>query len=416
MNTSIKARLGIMMFLQFFIWGAWFVTLGTYLGTIGFSGSQVGYSYLMNNIAAIISPFFIGIVADRFFSSQKVMGVLHIAGAIVLYYASGITVAGPLITFLLVYNICYMPTLALVNTIAFNQLENPEKQFPGIRVWGTVGWIVAGLTISLVLSRLFSGVEVEQSNIPIKMAAIASAFLGLYSFTLPHTPPKNVGRDVSIGDILGLKAIKLMKNSSFLVFVIASLLISIPLAFYYSFTNMFLNDIGMTDAAAKQTMGQMSEVIFMVLIPWFFVRLGVKRMLILGMASWVIRYALFSMGDIGGTVWMLYLGILLHGICYDFFFVSGQIYMDKKADESIRASAQGFITLVTYGVGIGIGSIVSGNVVDMYTSNGEKNWETIWWIPAVFSLIVMVFFALTFKDRLNRKSSVDTISMEKENN
>jgi len=402
MNTSIKARLGIMMFLQFFVWGAWFVTLGTYLGSIDFSGSQVGYTYLMNNIAAIISPFFIGMVADRFFHSQKVMGVLHILGAMVLFYASSITVAGPLILFLLIYNICYMPTLALVNTIAFNQMENPEKQFPAIRVWGTIGWIVAGLSISFFLAPVYA--NVEATNIPIKMAAIASALLGVYSFTLPGTPPKNVGKDITVGDILGLKAIRLMKDRSFLVFVLASLLISIPLAFYYSFTNMFLNDIGMINVAGKQSMGQMSEVIFMVLIPWFFVRLGVKKMLLLGMASWVLRYALFSLGDVGGTVWMLYLGILLHGICYDFFFVSGQIYVDKKADESIRASAQGFITLVTYGIGIGIGSIVSGNVVDMYTVDGIKDWDTIWWIPAGFSLLVMAFFALTFKDTMRSTS------------
>ena len=401
MNFSIKARLGFMMFLQFFVWGAWFVTLGTYLGSIDFTGSQIGYTYLMNNIAAIISPFFIGMVADRFFQSQKVMGFLHILGAIVLYYSSGITEAGPLILFLLVYNICYMPTLALVNAISFNQMENPEKQFPAIRVWGTIGWIIAGFTISFALKPVFG--NVEPTNIPIKMAAIASAILGVYSFSLPDTPPKNTGKEVTIADILGLKALKLLKDTSFLVFVLASLLISIPLAFYYSFTNMYLNELGMSNVAATQTMGQISEVLFMLLIPVLFVRLGVKKMLLIGMVSWVIRYILFSYGDLGSNLWMLYVGILLHGICYDFFFVTGQIYVDKKADESIRASAQGFITLVTYGVGIGIGSIISGNIVDMYTADGIKNWETIWWIPAGFSLLVMIFFALTFKDRVEVK-------------
>ena len=390
-----------MMFLQFFVWGAWFVTLGTYLGSIDFTGSQIGYTYLMNNIAAIISPFFIGMVADRFFQSQKVMGFLHILGAIVLYYSSGITEAGPLILFLLVYNICYMPTLALVNAISFNQMENPEKQFPAIRVWGTIGWIIAGFTISFALKPVFG--NVEPTNIPIKMAAIASAILGVYSFSLPDTPPKNTGKEVTIADILGLKALKLLKDTSFLVFVLASLLISIPLAFYYSFTNMYLNELGMSNVAATQTMGQISEVLFMLLIPVLFVRLGVKKMLLIGMVSWVIRYILFSYGDLGSNLWMLYVGILLHGICYDFFFVTGQIYVDKKADESIRASAQGFITLVTYGVGIGIGSIISGNIVDMYTADGIKNWETIWWIPAGFSLLVMIFFALTFKDRVEVK-------------
>ena len=241
------------------------------------------------------------------------------------------------------------------------------------------------------------------------MAAIASVILGLYSFSLPKTPPKNTGEDVTFGDILGLKALKLMKNKSFAAVMVSSLLISVPLAFYFSFTNLYLNEIGMSGVAAKQSMGQMSEVLFMVLMPFFFVRLGVKKMLLVGMLAWVLRYALFAMGDVGGMVWMLYLGILLHGICYDFFFVTGQIYVDKKAGEDIRASAQGFITLVTYGVGMGLGSVLAGNIVDFFTVDGLKDWTTIWWIPGTFALLVAVFFYFTFNDKVSASKEGATL-------
>ena len=397
MDRRIYFRLSLMMFLQFFVWGAWFVTLGTHLGKIGFSGSQIGYTYLMNNIAAIISPFFVGMVADRYFASQKVMGVLHLVGGVVLYLSADITTVGWLVFGLLLYNLAYMPTLALVNAVSFHQMESPDAQFPRVRVWGTIGWIVAGLTITLVQFKFFA--DVEKSSMPLKMAAIASILMGFYSFTLPNTPPQNVGKEVTAGEVLGVKALRLMKERSFFVFVLCSLLISIPLAFYYNFTNLFLNDLGMQGVAGKQSMGQMSEVIFMVLMPFFFVRLGVKKMLLVGMLAWVARYALFANGHLGASVWMLYAGILLHGVCYDFFFVTGQIYTDRKASRDIRASAQGFIALITYGVGIGLGSLVSGYVVDAFTANGVKNWQTIWYIPCAFAAVIALFFALTFRER-----------------
>ncbi|MEQ9287584.1 MAG: nucleoside permease [Cyclobacteriaceae bacterium] len=396
MKNSTYARLSFMMFLEFFIWGSWFVTVGSYLGNIGFSGAEIGTAYLMNNIAAILSPFFIGMVADRYFASEKVMGALHILGGGVLYFATGITETVPLILTLLVYNSCYMPTLALVNNISFQQMESPDHQFPKIRVWGTLGWVIAGLSINFILGPVIENVEI--TTFPLKMAAFMSVLLGLYSFSLPHTPPKNTGKDVTIGDALGLKALKLLKNTSFLIFVASSLLISIPLAFYYSFTNLFLNDLGMENAASTQSIGQMSEVLFMVLMPWFFKRLGLKKMLLVGMLAWLVRYALFAMGNTDEMVWMLFLGIALHGICYDFFFVTGQIYVDQKAPKDIRASAQGFITLITYGVGMGIGSVISGNVLDMFTSNGDRDWAVFWWIPAVFALMVAIMFAIAFKN------------------
>ncbi len=404
MSTKTYAQLSVMMLLQFFVWGAWFVTLGTYLGTIGFSGSQIGNTYLMNNLAAIIAPFFVGMIADRYFASQKVMGVLHLLGGVFMYLATGIKDPGTLIPTLLLYNLCYMPTLALVNAVSFQQMENPGAQFPKVRVWGTIGWIVAGLVITFMLSG--ENHNAETTSTPMKMAAVASILMGLYSFTLPNTPPKNVGKGVSVGEVLGLKALRLLKERSFLVFVLCSLLISIPLAFYYNFTNPFLNELGMKGAAAKQSMGQMSEVIFMVLMPLFFVRLGVKKMLLVGMLAWVARYAFFANGDMGSMAWMLYAGILLHGICYDFFFVTGQIYVDKKASSDIRASAQGFIALITYGVGIGLGSWLSGQVVESYSTmqmiegveKAVRDWPMIWLIPCAFALFISILFALTFKD------------------
>lgn len=397
MDSKTYSRLSLMMFLQFFVWGAWFVTLGTHLGHIGFSGSQIGYTYLMNNIAAIISPFFVGMVADRYFASQKVMGVLHLLGGVILYLSADVTTVAWLVFGLLLYNLTYMPTLALVNAVSFHQMESPDKQFPRVRVWGTIGWIVAGLSITFIQLKYYA--DVEKSSMPLKMAAIASIVMGLYSFTLPNTPPQNVGKEVTAGEVLGVKALRLMKERSFLVFVLCSLLISIPLAFYYNFTNLFLNDLGMQGVAGKQTMGQMSEVIFMILMPFFFVRLGVKKMLLVGMLAWVARYAFFANGNLGASAWMLYAGILLHGVCYDFFFVTGQIYTDRKASRDIRASAQGFIALITYGVGIGVGSLLSGIIVDAFTKNGVKDWSTIWYIPCAFAAVIALFFALTFKER-----------------
>ncbi len=402
MDTKTYLRLSVMMFLEFFVWGAWFVTLGTYLGDLHFNASQVTTIYAMNNLAAIISPFFVGMIADRFFPSQTVMGILHLIGAALMYWSAGIPSYGLLTFSLLLYNLAYMPTLALVNAISFRQMETPEKQFPKVRVWGTAGWIVAGLVISFVLSRYYS--QVEHTAVPLKMAAIASALLGLYSFTLPHTPPQNVGKKIRAGDIIGVKALSLLKQKPFFIFVLCSLLISLPLAFYYSFTNMFLNGLGMQNTAATQSLGQVSEVGFMILMPFFFSRLGVKKMLLVGMLAWVVRYAFFASGNLGPMAWMIYAGILLHGVCYDFFFVTGQIYVDRKASTDIRASAQGFITLITYGVGIGLGNLLAGWTGDAFqtgTVNGNAvyNWKMIWWIPAIFAAVIALFFALTFKDR-----------------
>jgi nucleoside transporter len=396
MNSKIYSQLSVMMFLQLFIWGSWFVTLGTYLSSIGFSGADIGTAYLTNNIGAIISPLFIGLIADRFFSAEKVMAILHLVGGVILYYVSDLTTTSAILTGFLIYNSCYMPTMALANTVSFNQMNAPDAQFPKIRVWGTIGWIAAGLTISYVLAGQF--VDVEASAVPMKMGAAASILMGLYCFTLPNTPPTNTDEKVSLKDILGLDALALMKDRSFAIFAICSLLISIPLAFYYAFANLYLNELGMESTAAKMSLGQVSEVGFMVLMPFFFRRFGVKWMLAVGMAAWIIRYALFAAGDMDNMVWMLYGGIILHGICYDFFFVTGQIYVDNKADKKIRASAQSFIALLTYGVGLAIGSSLSGQVVDIFTTDGVKDWNGIWMTPCIIAAVVTAIFLLTFKD------------------
>jgi nucleoside transporter len=403
MNMGVRIQLSIMMFLEFFVWGAWAVTMGTYLmQDLQFTGQQVGLAYTSTAWAAIISPFFVGMIADRFFQAQHVMGILHLLGAALMYWVTTITEPGLFFWALLAYAVCYMPTLALVNAISFNQMADPGKQFPAVRVFGTLGWIVAGLLITLGLSRFIE--NVDATVLPLRMAAVASVVMGIYSFTLPKTPPQAAGQRVTVRDILGLDALALMRNPSFAVFVLASLSVCIPLSFYYTFTNPFLNEVGMTGAAGKQTLGQVSEVAFMLVMPFLFVRLGVKKMLLIGMLAWALRYILFAFGNSNELVWMFYVGILLHGICYDFFFVTGQIYVDNEAPRAIRANAQGFIALVTYGVGMVIGNIIAGRIVEAYVVYDESgaaighDWQTIWLIPMGMAVIVVIFFALFFRD------------------
>lgn len=396
MTTKTQVQLSIMMFLEFFIWGSWYVTLGTYLTEIGFSGIDIGNMYSTVSLGAIIAPLFVGIVADRFLPAQQVLGIVHLVGGVTLYWAS--TVLEPAVFYwvLLLYAICYMPTLAIANAVAFNQLDNPGKEFPKIRVLGTIGWIVAGLIIGFL--------KVEPTNVPLLIGSGASFLLGIYAFTLPNTPPKAKGEPISVGKLLGFDALKLMKNRSFAVLVISSLLVSIPLAFYYAFANPFLNEVGMENAAAKMTLGQASEFFFLLLMPLFFVRLGIKKMILVGMFCWVARYLFFAFGNNEELVFMFYLGIILHGLCYDFFFVTGQIYVDKAAPASVRSSAQGLITLVTYGIGMYLGSIFSGIVVENYelTSAAEgavvHNWQSIWLVPAGLAAVVLVIFVIFFKD------------------
>ena len=394
MKLATRVQLSVMMFLEFFIWGAWFVTMGTYLATtIKATDEQNGWAYGTQAWGAIIAPFVIGLIADRFFSAQKILGVLHLAGAALMYYISTTANFASFYPPLLVYMILYMPTLALVNSVSFKQLTNPEKEFSGIRVWGTIGWIVAGLIIGW-LAWEQSGSLVNT----FRLTAILSAILGVFSFTLPNTPPPRAGSKVTMGEILGLDALKLLKDRSFFIFFLSSMLICIPLAFYYQETNQFLNELKVSGAAAKMSMGQMSEMIFMVLMPLFFRKLGVKKMLLLGMLAWVIRYLMFGFGDAGSGISLLYIGIILHGICYDFFFVTGQIYTDERAGEKIRSSAQGMITLATYGLGMLIGFWFAGKISGYFKTPEGHDWKNIWMVPSAVAAGVTLLFLIFFKD------------------
>jgi len=399
---STRMKLSTMMFFQFFIWGAWYTTIAVYMTQHGMA-TLTHWPYTVNPIAAIAAPFFLGLVADRYFATEKVLGALHLLGAAVMFLVPQATGTPTLfILLLLLYNLCYMPTLGLASSLAFHHIQDQERQFPMIRVFGTIGWIVAGLFISFVLGRLIGGVP-EQTALPLYTAATASALLGLYSFTLPHTPPSAAGQQVSIRSIIGVDALAQLGSKSFYVFIAASLLLCIPLAAYYNFTQIFLADAGVKNIAATQTLGQMSEVLFMLLMPFFFVRLGVKKMLMAGMAAWVLRYLLFAMAAPAAVFWLIVGGILLHGICYDFFFVTGQIYVDKKSTAAVRGQAQGFFVLVTYGVGMLIGAQVAGNVYNRFLSGAPKltlaQWSSFWLLPASFATVVLVLFAIFFRER-----------------
>jgi nucleoside transporter len=388
---SVRVKLSVMMFLQYYVWGTWYVAMSAYLNeTLRFDGRQIGLAYGSTALAAMISPFFVGMVADRFFASERILAALHLVGAVLLFYVSTLDTFGAFYPVLVLYTLCYMPTLALTNSLSFHQMTDPRKEFPRVRVLGTIGWIVAGYTIDLLGFGRSAGM--------FQTAAAASLLMGLYSFYLPHTPPAKLGHRISARDVLGLDALKLLADRSFAIFVIGSLLICIPLQFYYTWANGFLSEIGVASPTSKMTLGQWSEIGFMLVMPWFFLRLGVKWMLIVGMAAWTTRYVLFGYGDPGPGMWMLYAGILLHGICYDFFFVTGQIYVDQQADVRIRAAAQGFIAFVTLGVGMFIGAYVSGAVVDAYALGpAAHDWTRIWLVPAAGAGAVLVLFAIFFR-------------------
>jgi nucleoside transporter len=398
----IKTKLSVMMFLQFFIWGAWFVTMGTYLGsTLGFTGPQVGAAYGTMAIGAIVAPFLVGTIADRFFPTQRILALLHVLGGVLIYWASTASTFGMLYGILVAYACCYAPTLALTTSLSFAHMKDSAKEFPLVRVLGTIGWIVAGL----IVGRL----KLEATGVPMQIAGGASIVLGLFCLLLPHTPPPSAGKRLNFRDILGLDALVLLKDRSFATFVLGSFLLCIPLQFYYAFTNLYLNEIGMVEPASKMTLGQMSEIGFMLLLPVLLVRVGVKNIMLIGMAAWGARYLFFANGDVMGSIWMLYAGILLHGICYDFFFVTGQIYVDQQAGPKIRAAAQGFLTLITQGVGYFIGSYISGVVVQQFVREGmtpPHDWHAIWVRPAIGAAVILILFALMFRSTPTRAHPV----------
>ncbi|MFL0207044.1 nucleoside permease [Aquirufa sp. 2-AUSEE-184A6] len=391
MKSSVKFQLMSMMFLMFFGWGAWYGQMSKYLlDNLHATGDQVGNAYTTFAIASIFAPFFVGLISDRFFAAQKVMGFLNILGGIILYFLSLERDPEAFFWYILAYTLCFAPNLALSNSIAMNQMSNPEKEFPSIRVTGTIAWIV----VTNIIGFYALGDKVAIFEI----AMYTSFLLGIYSFTLPNTPPKG-DKNASVAQILGLDALKLFKDRSFLIFFISSILICIPLSFYYAMANPSLTDSHMSNVENKMSLGQASEVIFMLLIPIAFTRLGVKKMLVVGLVAWIVRFLCFGYGDGISSEWILYIGIILHGVCYDFFFVTGQIYTDQKAGEKIKNSAQGLITFATYGIGMGIGSKLSGIVLDYYTINDIKDWQSVWMVPAAIAGVVLLLFVFFFSEK-----------------
>ena len=417
--NPVQIRLAIMMFLEFFIWGAWYVSMTGFINESEMS-DVTGAAYTVGPLAAIIAPFFLGMIADRFFATERVLGVLHLIGGALLIGAPFMADAfaldkapadaswfyqlilhdlpafkTPFILMLLGHMLCFMPTIGLTTSISFHNLENQEKEFPMIRVLGTIGWIVGNIAVSYLPGA-------DKSAAQFYMAGGAAVLLGLYSFSLPHTPPPSKGKKASFGQILGTDSLRLMKNPAYAVFIICSFLICIPLAGYYAQARNFVeasNALVNDSATFTMSFGQMSEVIFMMIMPWFFVRLGVKKMLAVGMLAWVARYGLFMVGAEDKVFWMVFLGVLLHGICYDFFFVTGMIYVDKKANTEIRNQAQGFLVLVTQGLGLGIGAKLFFAHVQMNSENNVKDWESIWMAPAIMAGVILVIFYALFHER-----------------
>jgi nucleoside transporter len=395
-----------MMFLEFFIWGAWFVTMGSYLtGSLAFSGADSALAYSTQSWGAIVAPFIIGLIADKYVNAERLLGVIHLIGAALMYALASATEFAGFYPYLLLYMILYMPTLALVNAISFRQMADPSRLFGFVRAWGTLGWIVAGLLISYGFDwDSQTGIASGLLRNTFTMAAAASLALGVFSFTLPRTPPLKTGSARGAGGLreaLGIDALALLRDRNFLVFFLASILICIPLAFYYQHANQFLTEIEVANATGIQTLGQMSEVAFMLLVPFFLKRFGMKMTLLIGMLAWAARYVLFAYGNAGELVFMLILGIALHGVCYDFFFVSGQVFTDSKAGPRYKSAAQGLITLATYGVGMLIGFWVAGQLTDAFAIGpGEHDWRSIWLYPAAFAGVVAVLFGVLFKNEV----------------
>lgn len=397
----MKARLRLMMFLQFFIWGGWYATGGNYMKNHGMT-DVIYIAYMASPIGSIVSPFFMGMIADRFFAVQKVMGVMHILSGVFVFFApilaEGSFFPTPLfLAFLLFHMLCYMPTVGLATATAFHLLANKEKDFPLVRVFGTIGWIAAGIIVSYLLQG-------DTNALPMYVAGVGGVVMGLYSFTLPHIPPPAAGKKFSLRDVVGIDAWVQLKSRPFIIFMVSLMLTSIPLATYYAYAPVFLKTASIVNPAFKMTFGQMSEIIFLLLLPLAFARLGVKWVFITGMLSWMLRYALFAWGAPDGIVWMLILGIILHGACYDFVYVAGQVYIDSKSTPAIRAQAQGMFVLASYGVGQGLGTLAAGwvfNRVMSGTDGSLEQWQNFWLIPLAFASIVAIVFFVGFNEKNN---------------
>jgi len=396
MPIADRIRLSLMMFLNYVIWGSWYVTLGAYLTiNLKFTGTQAGAVFGTTAVACMISPFFVGLIADRFFASERVLSALHLLGAVLLYFVTKATSFGSVYALMFIYCLCYFPTIALTNSLTLQHLKDTGRDFPLIRVFGTLGWIAIGVTIGRM--------GVETSTVPFLLAAGASVVMSLFSLTLPHTPPPSKGQKVTLRRVLGLDALVMLKRPSFAVFAIASILACIPLTFYFSFTNAYLNSLHVPNAAGKMALGQASEVVMMLLMPFILRRVSVRGILLMGLLAWSVRYVLLAYGNPDSAIWMFYVAILLHGICYDFFFMTGQLYTDQEAPSNLRSAAQGLITFLTYGVGMLIGSLISGRTVDYFShtvgTEVVRDWRAFWMTSALSAFVILVLVAVFFRSR-----------------
>ena len=390
---NLKIQLSILEFLQFFVWGAWFVTTGTYLlQTLEFSGTQVGLVYGAPALASMIAPFLVGVLADRFFSIEKILSLLHFLGGIVLFIVSSLKDFYLFYPVLIVYTLLYTPTFALSSSLCFHHLENPKRDFPLVRVWGTIGWIAVGL--------LVGHLQLEPTVIPLKIAAVSSLLLSIFSLGLPHTPPTSKGSRFSFKQLLGLETLALLRNRSFAVLMIGLSLITLPSSFYYSFVNPYLNELGIANTAGKMSIGQASEIIFILILPFCLRRLPLKYIILTGMLAWSVRYFLFAYANSTAFMPIIYVGLLLHGISYSFTFLAGQIFIDGEVPVEMRSSAQGFITLITMGFGPFLGALLAGWIVSGHVlANEQHQWETIWLYPASIGAITFLFFLLFFQSK-----------------
>ncbi len=396
MPTSLSARLSLMMFLNYVIWGAWYVTLGTYLTvTLKFTATQAGEVFATAALACMISPFFVGLVADRFFATEKVLATLHLMGGLLLYLVTKVSSFGAVYAVVLAHCLCYFPTISLTNSLTLRQIKDASREFPLIRVFATIGWIAIGQTVGLL--------GVETTSTPFLLAAGASIVMSAYCLTLPHTPPVDKGTAMTVRNVLGLDALVLFKQPAYRVFTVASILACIPLTFYYSFTNAYLNNLGVHNAAGKMTLGQISEVGVMLLMPLIYRRFSLKAILLIGLFAWAVRYALLAYGNPDSRMWMLYVAILFHGVCFDFFFMTGQLYTDQEAPPNLRGTAQGLLAFLTYGVGMFVGSLLSGVAVDFFTTTTGsvvvRNWTGFWLASGGSALLVALYVAFFFHSR-----------------
>jgi nucleoside transporter len=393
MTPTLYLRLAIMVFLHYFVWSCWYNTMAVYLGKLEFTGTQIGLAYGTTAIGALVSPFLIGVIADRYVPAQRLLGVLHLLGAGLLWWISQQTTFSVFYPSLIVYTLTYMAGHGLINTITLTHAPNPAKWFPIVMAAASAGWIAAANVVNFA--------KLADNNGMFTLACGVAVAIALYSFTLPNTPPKGDAGPVSAGKLLGLDALKLFKDRSFAVFMVCSFLICIPLSFYFTWTGAFLSEMNVADYASKMTLGQVSEVGFLLLLPILLPILGAKRIMILGMAAWAVRFALFAYFHEQPTAtWMVLGGILLHGMCYDFIFVMGRMYVDKAAGDSLRASAQGLHAVFTLGAGMFVGSWLSGVVAQNYTNaQNVHDWKAIWLVPALMSAVLIPVFLALFREK-----------------